>query len=131
MEINLKKCFIALAVFVGLFVYVKDHYTYKDVLAYSKKHPSVETSPKLDYMAGMAMYLKSKYPESAEAFEQLLTDYPTSQYTAKALFRLGTVYCEMSKWEQARVQFQRYVDEYPSGPDVEAVRQKHEIIKFK
>ncbi|HAH08119.1 MAG TPA: hypothetical protein DCM05_16605 [Elusimicrobia bacterium] len=131
MELDLKKWFITLAVIVGLGVYINTHYTYKDVLKFAKSHPSSEYSPKLEYMAGMSQYLKSRYPESIEAFTQLLTDYPTCQYAPKALLRIGTAYSEQSKWEEARTSFQRYLDEYPSGPDAEIVREKHEIIKFK
>ena len=131
MEIDFKKWFFILAVVVGLGFYVKSHYTFKDVLAYSKSHPDPAMSPKLDYYVGEAHYLRSEYPESAEAFEQLLSGYPTCQYAPKALVRLGTIYTDQRQWEKARAHLERYLEEYPNGPDNKIMQTKYDAVKFK
>ncbi|MBI5245126.1 MAG: tetratricopeptide repeat protein [Elusimicrobia bacterium] len=131
MEINLKKWFFILAVLVGLGVYINTHYTFRDVLAFARKHPNPSMSPKLEYWAGMVCCLKGRNPEAIEAFQQLLTDYPTTQYTPKALINLGSMYAEGSQWENSRTYYQKYIDDYPNGPDITVARNAYENIKFK
>lgn len=131
MDINLKKWFFILAVLVGMCVYINSHYTMKDVLGYSKRHPNPDLSPKLDYYVGTAYYLKGKNPEAIEAYTQLLSDYPTTQYTPKALINLGSMYAEGSQWENSRTCYQKYIDDYPNGPDIGIARNAYENIKFK
>lgn len=131
MDINFKKWFIILGLLVGLGVYVNSHYTFKDVLEYSQKHPDPSISPKLDYYTGMAYFLRDRSPEAIAAFQQLLTDYPTCQYAPMALIRLGSEYSEKGQWEEARNSYQRYMDQFPDGPDIQLARNKYEIIKFR
>lgn len=131
MEIDLKKWFFIIAVVAGLGFYVRSHYTFKDVLSYSKSRPDPKVSPKLDYYVGMAHYLRSEYPESAEAFEQLLADYPTCQYAPQALYKLGTIYIDQMQWEKARTHLQRYLDDYPDGPEIKLVQNQFDTVKFK
>ena len=131
MEIDFKKWFIILGIVVGLGFYVKSHYTFKDVLAYSKSHPDPKMSPKIDYYVGVAHYMRSEYAESAEAFEQLLSDYPTCQYAPRALLKLGTMYIDRREWEKAKVHLERYVEDYPNGPDIKIVQTKYDAVKFK
>lgn len=127
----MKKFFFSVVFVIFAVGYIRSHYTFHDVVVYTKAHPDPKLSPKTDYFVGMATYLRSDYPTSIEAFTQLLTDYPTCQYAPKAMLRLGTMYSEQQKWEDARIQFQRYIEEYPSGPDIETVKNKYESIKFK
>jgi len=131
MEINFKKWFFILAVIAGLAVYIDSHYTLKDVLEYSQKHPDPSLSPKVDYYVAMAYSLRSKDAESIFAFQQLLTDYPTCQYAPRALILLGNAYSEKNRWDDARDSYQRYIDQFPEGPDIEIARKKYEIIKYR
>lgn len=129
--IDFKKLFIIAFIAVGGFFYIKSHYTFHDVLAYTKKHPSPEWSPKIDYYIGTIQFLRDQPAESQFAYNQLLADYPTSYYTPKALFRLGTIHKDKSEWSLAREFYQRYIDEYPQGEDIELVKKQFEYIKFK
>jgi TolA-binding protein len=131
MEFNFKKWLWVLALFIGLGIYIRTHYTFEDLLTYSKNNPHPTLSPKIDYYVGMSSYLRSKYPLSKQAFEQLLTDYPTCQYAPKALFRLGNIYAEQRQWDKARELYRNYLEQYPEGPHAGIVRSKYEVIKFR
>ncbi|MFA6030617.1 MAG: tetratricopeptide repeat protein [Elusimicrobiota bacterium] len=127
----MKKFVISVVLVIFGVGYIRSHYTFHDVVVYNQKHPDPRRSPQVAYYVGMTTFLRSDFPTATEAFTQLLTDYPTCQYAPKALLRLGTIYSEQQKWEDARIQFQRYIEEYPSGPDIETVKNKYEFIKFK
>lgn len=131
MEIDFKKLLWTLAIVGALGWYVRTHYTFNDALAYATRNPDRDLSPKIEYYVGMAYYMRTDLQGATSAFNLLLTDYPTCQYAPKSLLRLGTIQMEEKKWEEARVSLQRYMDEFPSGPDIEIVRNKFEVIKFK
>ena len=128
---DLKKPFYILLALAGLGWYVSNHYTFKDVLAYSKQHPHPEYSPMLDYYSGMAYFARDQHEDAIEAFNQLLTDYPTCPYAARAMHRLGTSYMERNNYQAAREIFDRYFEEHPAHRDRQVVQQKYEYIKFK
>lgn len=127
----MKRFVLFLILLVGGGVYVRKHYGLRDALAYARRHPDPELSPKIAYYAGMAYYLRDRYPEAEEAFTQLLSDYPTSYYAPKALLRSGTIYTSQNRWAPAREVYQRYMDEFPEGPDTGIVRTRYEAIKFR
>jgi TolA-binding protein len=131
MEIDMKKWFIILGLAVGGFAYVVKHYTFRDVLNYSIAHPDPAVSPKLDYYVGMAWYLRSYTPGAVEAFQQVLTDYPTSYFAPKAMLRLGTVYTEQRQFADARDIYERYMAEYPEGEQIQSVKDKYEFVRTK
>jgi outer membrane protein assembly factor BamD (BamD/ComL family) len=131
MEFNFKKFFIGVFVVLALFVYISRTYTFQDVLAYDNKHQNWDWGPKIDYYVGAGYFIREQYPEAAGAYEQLLTNYPTCQYAAQSLYRLGTSYQNLEKWGPARDAFQKYMDQYPQGTEIELVNKKFEFIKFK
>jgi TolA-binding protein len=131
MEINFKKWFIAAGLLAGLFFFVKTHYSLQDVVAYARSHPDPDISPKLEYWVAMAYFFQNRYPESAGTFQLLVKDYPSHPDAGQALLRLGVIYSEENKFEEARQALQKYMDSFPNGPEIERVRQRHELIKFK
>ncbi|MFA6092168.1 MAG: tetratricopeptide repeat protein [Elusimicrobiota bacterium] len=127
----MKKILFFLFISIAAISYVKNHYSFGDILRYSKTHPNRSTSPAVDYYVGMTAYLKSDYDLAVPAFEQLLADYPTCQYAPNALVRLAGIHSEKYHWEPARAALQRYMDDFPQGSEIESVRRKYEFIKFK
>lgn len=128
---DLKKFFWAFVIISGLGWYVSQHYTFKDVLNYSRKHPSPGYSPMIDYYAGMGMYMRDDLPGSIEAFQQLLTDYPTCQYAPKAMFRMADAMANSNRYQEAREILEKYLEEYPNDRNRRSAEAKYEFIKFK
>ena len=128
---NFKKWMYVLAALIGAYVYVSNHYGYREVLELAKKKNDPELTPKVEYYVGMAHYLRDEMPLSAEAFEMVLANPSTGYYTPKAIYRLGMVYSERRQWDQARGMYNRYMEEYPEGDNIDSVRKKFEVIKFR
>ncbi|MBI5631415.1 MAG: tetratricopeptide repeat protein [Elusimicrobia bacterium] len=108
----------------------KVQFKFHDSLEYAKKNPQAKWAPSLDYYVGMAYYQRSEYPQAQEAFTQLLTDYPTSQYAPKALLYLAEVAERNSDWEAAKAALSRFIDKNPDNPKAETMKKKLELIKY-
>ena len=130
-EINFTKIFIILFVFVGTVIYIRSNYTYMDVLAYSEKHPHPSISPRVEYWIGRAQYHRDVFPESHQAFDQMLKDYPTCQYAPDALYYKGLMYSDGRKFAHACLQYEKYMKMFPEGKRIRQIEKKHEFIKFK
>src|SRR5687768_11733409 len=123
---DLKKfLWIGLAL-LGLAYYVNAHYTLNDVLTYAKKNPDPKIAPALDYYVGMTYFARSDYGPATKAFEQLLQDYPTSQYVAKTLYRAGLSYEELRRWDRAKSVYEQYMEQFPNGAHVDMVKRHYE-----
>lgn len=127
----LKNLFWAFLIFCGAAYYVNTHYTFEDVLKYSKEHPHPEYSPAIDYYSGMAYFVRDQHDGAITAFQQLLTDYPTCQYAPRAMMRLGTSLMERNRYAEAREVFEKFFEEYPDHKNKKIVEDKYEYIKFK
>jgi TolA-binding protein len=130
-EVNFKKFFIIVAVLSAAVWYVTKYYDVQDALKYAQEHRDLGKEPKVEFYIGSLYYLRSDYPHAIEALLPMLQAYPTCQYAPKALLRLGNSYQYSQKWDGAREAFNIYLQYFPKGPEIEAVKAKMEIIKFK
>ncbi|MBI4422496.1 MAG: outer membrane protein assembly factor BamD [Elusimicrobia bacterium] len=128
---DLKKYFYILVAMLGLGWYVSNHYTFRDVLKYSREHPDPKRSPALDYYTGMGFFLKEDYDGAIEAFTQLLADYPTCHYAPTAMVKLGSAYTERYRFANAREVYEKFFEEHPTHKERPAVEKRYEYIKFK
>lgn len=131
MELNFKKFFLwvfGIAVVTG---YVYKNYTFKDVLAYENRNQNWTWGPKVDYYIGMGYYTREQFDNAAFAFDQLLTNYPTCHYAPYALYRTGASYQNLNNFEKAREAYQKYMELYPQGKEIELVNKKFEYIRWK
>ena len=131
MEFDFKKPLIILAICIGLTAYVRRHYSWLDVLAYTKNNPSPTYSPMVDYYVGTAYFMKSDYAGAVKAYDQLLADYATGYYGPRAFLRLGSAYEEMNNFQGAREAYEKYFELFPEGKDKNLVQSKYDMIKFK
>ena len=115
----------------GGFYYVSKLYKFDDNMAYVKGHKGASWAPKANYYIGVIYYQREDYPKAQEAFTQLLTDYPTCQHAAK-----GLVYWEGAAeynhdWGSARTALDRYIEEYPDGEDIDLMKKRSEMLKYR
>jgi len=55
---------------------------------------------------------QQRFDTAAEKLTQIIENYSGTRSAADALFFLGNVYLSQGNWDQARVTFQRYLDDY-------------------
>lgn len=114
----------------GAYWYVAKHYEFHDTLVYAKQHPGSSWAPPADYYVGLVYYQRADYPKAEEAFTQLLTDYPTSQYTESALFYNEDSAEYDHNWDQAKTLTQQYLDGFPNGKNIEIMRKRQELLNY-
>lgn len=126
----MKKYLIAVALLYGGYYYYTRVLSVGDPLEFAKKHKQEQWAPALEYYTGIIYYQKSEYPKAQAAFTQLLTDYPTGQYTARALLKLVEAAESSHDWETAKTSLARYIDEFPAEKEVEFARHKLDLMKY-
>ena len=127
----INKYTIALAIMLGGFYYVRNHYDYDDLLKVAAKDEGNPRSEQIEYYVGTMYYSRSDFPRAEKAFDQLLLSHPTSYYAPKALMRLGLTYTEQNKWPQAREAYFKYLTYFPDHESKNTVEKRWEAVKFK
>lgn len=131
MEVDFRKFFFALAVFAGAWWYVATHYAMADVLKWAKARPVAADREKYVYYVGMVHYMKSQPNEAVAAFREVLTEEATGHYEPKALVRIGRCSQDMRRFDEARAAYERYIEAFPTGPDIEIVKTNYDFVKFR
>lgn len=131
MDIDLRKPFFAIALFAGAWWYVANHYDLQDAFKWAKSRPVAADREKYVYYVGMIYYAKDKRTEAADTFRELLTEEATGQYEPKAMVRMGRCLQDQRRFEEARAVYERYIEVFPTGPDIEIVKNNYEFVKFK
>jgi len=123
----MKKVFVAILLLAGVWWYASHRFNFSEVMLYAKKHSSESWAPALEYSVGMAYYGRGDYPKAEETFNQLLTDFATGEYQARGLLRLSEASEDNRDFQQARDAVDRYLEEYPDGPDraIAETRKEH------
>ncbi|MDX6769259.1 MAG: outer membrane protein assembly factor BamD [Elusimicrobiota bacterium] len=124
----MKRWIVVIALLYGGYWYASRHYDFQTALVYAKKNPSPKLAPAIDYYVGLAYYQRAEFGKSQEAFTQLLTDYPTGQYTDKALLRLSEVAMENKDYDAARFALTRFKEEFPDHPQRQIADKRYELL---
>jgi TolA-binding protein len=124
----MKKFYLFVAVVGGIWWYASHRFNFSDTMTYAQKHPQASWAPQVEYSVGLVYYQRADYPKAQEVFTQLLTDFPTGQYSAKALLRLSEVAEENRDYQTAKESVARYIDEYPDGPDRQIAERRKELL---
>jgi len=124
----MKKTIAFILVVGGLWWYASRHFDFKDTLLVARKYPAASWAPGAVYSVGLVYYQRADHEMAKEAFTQLLTDYPTSQYTARTLLRLSEVAESMHDYELARQSLKRYVEEFPNHSGQPIAQKRLELL---
>ena len=131
-EFSFKKWLVICVIVIASISYIKNHYTFRDVLAYSKKSQDPKWSPKIDYYIGTYHFFRDNSDEALYAYNQLLRWCNTCQpYTPETLNRIGDIHKDHNRWELARVFYLRFMEEFPQHRNKDLVERKYEYIKFR
>ena len=113
----MKKFYFLILAASGVWWYASHRFNFSDAMGCAQKHPEASWAPAVEYSIGLVYYQRADYPKAQEAFAQLLTDFPTGQYEARALLRLSEAAEENRDYSTAKESVSRYLEDFPDGPD--------------
>ena len=130
-DLNFRKIGFVLALLGGVYYYAQGHIRIDDLFKYAKARPVHDERARDVYYVGMVYWLKSDNEHAIEVFSTLLADETTTQYSPRALMRLGGCYRDMYKFNDAKAAYEKYMEEYPQGEDITIVKNNYEFVKFR
>ena len=76
------------------------------------------------YRDAFLLLKQGRYVESIEAFQQFLSGYPNSKYTANAQYWLAEAVYVRKQYDQALIEFTKVIEDYPLSSKVSDARLK-------
>ncbi len=89
-----------------------------------QQYPNGRLTPNAYYWIGESHYAKQNYPDALLSFKQVSTAYPKHHKTADALLKAGMTYEKLGDLENARLQYQALVNDFPSSNAAKIARSK-------
>ncbi len=90
-----------------------------------QQYPNGRLAPNAYYWIGESHYAQKNYPDALLSFKQVSTAYPKHHKTADALLKAGLTYEKLGDLENARLQFQAVVSDFPSSNAAKIARSKN------
>lgn len=107
------------------------HREYEAALAgfrlFMELHSKSTLAPNAQYWIGECQYHMGQYTEALNSFYDVVMNYPQSQKTAASTLKLGQTYTKLGDHDNARVMFDRVVDQYPASSEAELARRAIEL----
>ena len=130
-DLNVRKIAFWLALLGGGVYYAQSHVHIDDLYKYAKGRPVHDERARDIYYVGMVYWLKSDNEHAIEVFNTLLADETTTQYSPKALMRLGGCYRDMYKFPESKAAYEKYLEDYPQGDDIKIVQTNYDFVKMR
>lgn len=92
--------------------------------------PSYNTPDDL-YKVGSDALARGKYTEAGTFFQRLLEEYPESQFRVEALINLADALYEDERYDEAKVQYQKFLQLYPVHPFAAKAQYRIGMTAFK
>lgn len=124
----MKKFFIFLLIVGAVWWYAAQRFNFSDAMDYARKNHDASWAPAVEYSVAMVYYQRADYPKAQAAFTQLLTDYPTGPYEAKALLRLSESAEQNMDWPVAKQAVEQYLTDFPTGPSRAIAEKRKELL---
>ena len=68
-----------------------------------------------------------RYKDALNSFYNVVMNYPMSQKQAASTLKLGQTYTKLGDHDNARVMFDRVVDQYPASSEADLARRAIEL----
>jgi TolA-binding protein len=114
----------------GGYYYLSRNASLESGLQYVAQHKGASWAPRANYAIGFIYHEREDYGKAEAAFTRLLTDYPTGQFTARALFYLEDSAEYAHDWDTAKTALDRYIEQCPDGHEIELMRQRRELLHY-
>ena len=86
--------------------------------------PDHELVENAHFWIGESLYSLGKYTEAVQRLEQLINNFKASPNIGRALYKLGRSKEELGQKNDAKVIFQRLIDEYPGTLEAEQAKER-------
>ena len=90
---------------------------------YVNYFPRTALAPTAQYWIAECYYTKKDFQKASEEFEKLFQNYPASEKTPSALYKLGLIYRELDKEIEANGYFGQLLDKYPQSPEAKLAQE--------
>ncbi|MBF0448082.1 MAG: tol-pal system protein YbgF [Magnetococcales bacterium] len=81
------------------------------------------------YWIGELHYVQKQYPESLQAFNNVLVQWPASTKVPACLLKIGFAFYELGDMQNARASLTRLVNDYPTSNAVSLANQRLQMIE--
>ncbi len=124
----MKKLFFFALIVGGTWWYASHKFNFDDTLSYAKKNKEKPWASSVAYSVGMVYYQRDDYAKAQEVFTTLLTEYPTGQYTARALLRLSEAADGSRDYRTEKETLDRFLAEFPDHPGRMLAIKRQELL---
>jgi len=111
------------------------HREYEAALAgfrlFMELHSQSALAANAQYWIGECQYRMGRYKEALNSFYNVVMNYPMSPKQAASTLKLGQTYTKLGDHDNARVMFDRVVDQYPASAEAEVARKAIELAAGK
>jgi tol-pal system protein YbgF len=102
------------------------HKDYEAALAgfrfFLELHGQSSLAANAQYWIGECHFRLGHYKEALKSFYDVVSNYPLSPKLAASSLKIGQTYTKMKDHEQARMMYERVVDQYPDSSEAEIAR---------
>lgn len=70
------------------------------------------------YKQGVHEFNKKNYIKAEEIFKNILNEFPNSKGRSLALMALASTYFRKEEYEEAKFQFERFIEQYPANKEI-------------
>ena len=107
------------------------HREYEAALAgfrlFMELHSQSALAANAQYWIGECQYHMGHYKDALNSFYNVVMNYPLSPKIAASTLKLGQTYTKLGDHENARVMFDRVVEQYPASSEAELARKAIEL----
>lgn len=107
------------------------HREYEAALAgfrlFMELHSQSALAANAQYWIGECQYRMGRYKDALNSFYNVVMNYPMSPKQAASTLKLGQTYTKLGDHDNARVMFDRVVDQYPSSSEADLARRAIEL----
>lgn len=107
------------------------HREYEAALAgfrlFMELHSQSALAANAQYWIGECQYRMGRYKEALNSFYNVVMNYPLSPKQAASTLKLGQTYTKLGDHDNARIMFDRVVDQYPASSEADLARRAIEL----
>lgn len=107
------------------------HREYEAALAgfrlFMELHSQSALAANAQYWIGECQYRMGRYKEALNSFYNVVMNYPLSPKQAASTLKLGQTYAKLGDHDNARIMFDRVVDQYPASSEADLARRAIEL----
>lgn len=107
------------------------HREYEAALAgfrlFMELHSQSALAANAQYWIGECQYRMGRYKDALNSFYNVVMNYPLSPKQAASTLKLGQTYAKLGDHDNARIMFERVVDQYPASSEADLARRAIEL----